>query len=102
MALPPPPATALLTTGSASAPSVAAAAIITIAIVMPVMPVMPAIAPANAVRASCTEPRSVASALPSTVRIVPANRKKAKPASRIRKPPILLFHWLSSAHVVQS
>ena len=71
----------------------------TIAIVMPVMPVM---APANATRASCTEPPTVASALPSTLRIVAAKCRKTKPASRIRNPPIRLFHWLSSAQVVQS
>ena len=92
-------ATALMTTGSASAPAAVAPAIITMAMVMPVMPVT---APANAVRASCPEPRTVASAVPSTVRIVPAKCRNTKPAIRVRNAPMRLFNSLFSAQVVHS
>ena len=66
------------------------------------MPVMPVMAPANAARARCSESRSVASALPSTARLVAAKCRNTKAASRIRNAPSRLFHWLSSAHVVHS
>jgi hypothetical protein len=91
--------TALLTIGSASVPSALAPAIMTTAMVMPVMPIR---APANATRASCTEPRTVASALPSTVRIVPAKCRNTKPAIRISSAPIRLFNSLFSAQFVHS
>jgi len=91
--------TALLTTGSASAPSLVAAATITMAIAIPVIPVR---ATANATRASCAEPRTDVSALPSTHRIVPTKCRNAKPPSKVRNPPMPLFDWLSSAQFVQS
>ena len=92
-------AIARVTTGFASAPSVVALEMMTIAMVMPAMPV---IAPANATRASSAEPRTLASAVPSAVRIVPAKCRKTKPASSIANAPMRLFHWLSSAQFVHA
>ena len=92
-------ATARVTTGFASAPSVVALEMMTIAMTMPAMPVM---APANATRASCAEPPTRVSALPSALRMVAAKCRNTKPASSIANAPIRLFHWLSSAQFVQA
>ena len=60
---------ARVTVGFASAPSVVALEMITIAIVIPEIPT---IAPANATLASSAKPRTFVSAFPSAVRIVAA------------------------------
>ena len=66
------------------------------------IPVMPVTAPANEARASCAEPATADSALPRTLRIIPAKCKNTKPASSIANAPMRLFHWLSSAQFVQA
>jgi len=92
-------AIARVTTGFASAPSVVALEMITIAIAIPAMPV---IAPAKATRASSGKPRTPVSAFPRAVRIVAAKCRNTNPASSIAKAPMRLFHSLSSAQFVQS
>ena len=51
---------------------------------------------------SCREPRTVVSAVPSTLRIVGAKCRNTKPASSIANAPMRLLHWLSSAQSVHS
>src|SRR3954447_23137769 len=68
------------------------------AMVMPVTPVRP---PVNTTRASCTEPRTVASVLPSTPRIMAAKCRNTKAASRVGEeigtaPPVTTSRHFSS------
>jgi hypothetical protein len=78
----------LLTTGSTSPPFVLAAESMTDAIAIPAMPVS---APPKATRASCPDPRTGDSALPSTLRTIPMKYKNAKPASSMRNALMRLF-----------
>jgi len=71
-------------------PVISAEAMITMAATIPVMPVT---APANEARASWgAEPATADSALPRTLRIIPAKCKNTKPASSIANAPMRLFH----------
>ena len=89
-------ATALLTRGLACAPSVVAPAMMMTAMVILVTPIRP---PANTTRASGTEPRTLASLLPSTLRTVAAKGRKTKAASRVRSAPMRLLTSLSAAQL---
>jgi hypothetical protein len=92
-------ATALLTRGFASAPSAVAPAMMITAMAIPVTPIRP---PANTTRTSCTEPRTLASVLPMTLRIELAKGRNSKDASRMRSAPMRLLSSLSAAQLLHS